>query len=200
VIGAAVLVAATYFGLLRIAEAKNEAAVGSQTFPLIEPHRDELAAFWRLTQQLETMGQKPLVSRLDELRAQGRLWIAPGLGDDRWAVFVQSLGLVRRIYIRRLALLEPQMHLYPRRAPDIPAAYQTAFAWACLGGALRHELAHYDGALDEAGAYRQELAWYEEVRLSPFFAAQQGEAGEAWKWALESAVLSARKAAETAGS
>jgi hypothetical protein len=187
-IGAVVLLAATYYGVLRIAEAKCD-----------ESRREDLEAFRRLRAQLVTFGQASLSDRLENLRVRKELWAAPGLGPDRWAAYVEALGLVRRIYIRRLALLTPQRHLYPREASDVPAGHQMAFAWLALGGAMRHELAHFDGAIEEAAAYRVELQWYEEVRRSPFLASLEGGERARWDWALESAVASARKAAERAG-
>jgi hypothetical protein len=125
--------------------------------------------------------------------------VAPGLGPERWAACVQSLGLVNRIYIRRLALLNPRLHLYPTGAVGIPDEYQIAFASLSLGGAMRHELAHYDGATEEAEAYRVELAWYEDVRGSAFVTGLEGNDRATWDWALESAISSARKAAMLAG-
>jgi hypothetical protein len=121
------------------------------------------------------------------------------MGPERWAAYVESLGLVRRIYIRRIALLDPRQHLYPQGAPSVPEAFQDAFATLSLGGAMRHELAHYDGAVEESAAYMVELAWYEEVRASAFVKTLSNEDRAAWDWALESAVLSARKAAQLAG-
>ena len=106
---------------------------------------------------------------------------------------------MRRIYIRRVALVNPRLHLYPAGAGDVPAGHQIAFAWLSLGGAMRHELAHLDGAIEEAEAYRIELAWYEEIRQSPFLTSREGEERVLWDWALESAVASARKAAARAG-
>jgi hypothetical protein len=197
-LGAVLLCLTTYFCLLRVAEAKNEAAAGPGVFRLAEGHREEREAFERLRRQLGMLGQSGLSDRLERLRAQGQIWTAPALGPERWAVFVESLRLVRRIYIRRVALIDPRVHLYEKGAADVSPAHQEAFAWLSLGGALRHELAHYDGLMDEAAAYDQELAWYEELRGSAFLASLQGGAREAWLWALESAVLSARKAAEAA--
>lgn len=188
----------TYFCVLRVAEAKNEAAAGPGVFRLAEGHREEREAFERLRRQLEILGQAALSDRLEQLRAQGAIWVAPSLGPERWAVFVESLQLVRRIYIRRLALVDPRVHLYEQGPAEVAPAYQEAFAWLSLGGALRHELAHYDELTDEGAAYAQELAWYEELRGSGFLASLQGGAREAWLWALDSAVLSARKAAEAA--
>jgi hypothetical protein len=79
-IGAAVLAAATYFGVLRIAEAKCDEAVGSLGVPLDEKHRDELEAFRRLQTQLGRLGQTPFADRLEELRRKEEMWVAPGLG------------------------------------------------------------------------------------------------------------------------
>jgi hypothetical protein len=111
-------------------------------------------------------------------------------------VFTDSLRLVRRIYIRRLALVDPREHLYPVTPTDIPLANQRAFAWMSLAGALRHELAHYDGMIKEADAYAAEIAWYKDVRASPWFASLRGEKRQVFDWALESAVLTARSARE----
>ncbi len=200
VIGAVTLVVATYFGVMRIAEAKCDAAVGSRGLLLDESRPDDLAAFRRLQAQLVLMGQRAFAERLESLRVARELWVAPGLGPDRWAAYVESLGLVRRIYIRQVALLKPLAHLYPRGAPaTVPHAEQTAFAWLSLGGAMRHELAHRDGAVEEASAYAMELAWYEEVRRSDFMRSLEGENLAAWEWAIDSSVASAQKAARLAG-
>lgn len=198
-IGAAVLAAATYYGVLRIAEAKCDAAVGSIATPIDASRPEELAAFRALQRQLVVLGQSAFADRLDQLRQEKQLWVAPGLGPDRWAAYVESFGLVRRIYIRRVALMSPRLHLFPKDTADPPAGHQVAFAWLGLGGAMRHELAHRDGAIDETEAYRIELAWYEEIRRSPFLASREGEERALWEWALESAVASARKAAARAG-
>jgi hypothetical protein len=107
--------------------------------------------------------------------------------------------MVRRIYLRRVALLNPRLHLFPMGAGGVPQEYQSAFAWLGLGGAMRHELAHYDGAIEEADAYRVELSWYEEVRRSAFISGLSGHERAVWDWAVESAVASALKAAIRAG-
>jgi hypothetical protein len=198
-IGAAVLVAATYFAVLRVAEAKNEATVGSGVFPLVEGHRAEQLAFAEVRAKLERMGELALSNRLEELRQERRTWVAPFLERERWAVFVETTPLVRRIYIRQQALLDPRSHLYPAGPPpDIPEDHQAAFAWVSLAGALRHELAHYDGLMEEAAAYDRELAWYEGLKRSPFLASQPEAARRAWEWGIDSAILSARKARERA--
>jgi hypothetical protein len=199
-IGAVVLCVATWFSLMRIAESKNEAAVGSATYSLASGHAPEREAFDALRLRLERAGQRPFSIRLEALRAANRVWIAPALGPERWAVFVESLGLVRRIYIRRLALLDPRGHLAEQGASEASSERQELFAWLSLCGALRHELAHYDGRLDEAAAYAQEQAWYEELRASPFVKELRGREGDVWQWALDSAVLSAREAARREGS
>ena len=196
---AVVLGAATYFALLRIAEAKSDAAVGGGGFALDAQHRDELEAFQRLRSRLGRMGQGALADRLESLRGHGVVWVAPNLGPGRWAVFVEALSLVRRIYVRREALLDPVAHLYRSPRPDIPRPFQEAQAAVGLAGALRHELAHHDGVRREEDAYDAELRWYEDVRRSPFLDALPSEERRAWEWGIESAVLSARKAREIAG-
>jgi hypothetical protein len=195
---AAALGVATYFGILRIAEAKSETAVGGGVAPLDARRREELEAFQELRGRMTQMGDPALADRLERLREAREIWVAPRLGPERWAVFVEALSLVKRIYLRREALLDPVAHLYRTPRPDIPRAYQEAHAWFGLAGALRHELAHRDGVRDEAAAYDAELAWYETVRQAPPPARLSAEERRAWDWGLESAVLSARKARATA--
>ena len=184
----------TWAGLHRVAEAKNEAAVGGGAFRLAEPRRPEMEAFVRVLRDLRRVGQEDLASRLERLQSDGVLWVAPRLDPGRWAVYASSLGLVRRVYVRQEALLRPVDHLFHGVASEAPAGHREAFARLSLGGALAHELAHHDGLVDEAAAYDRELDWYEEVRASPAFTALPAPAREAHDWALESAVLSARAA------
>lgn len=199
-IAAVALGGVTYIGLIRIAEAKCDAAAGSHGLPMRAAEPGDFEAFMGLQAQLVALGQAGLSARLDELNQRRELFVAPALGPERWAVYVESLGLVRRIYVRRVALRDPRRHLYPHGSRDnIPINFQDAFAWLSLGGAMRHELAHYDGALEEREAYLQELAWYEEIRRSDFLNGLEGEERAAWSWGLESAILSARKAARQAG-
>ena len=197
-IGVVALAAVTYFGVLRIAEAKCDEAVGSRGVPLDGRFPEELRAFRRLQTHLVRMGQTAFSLRLEDLRSRRELWVAPAMGPDRWAAYVESLGLVRRIYIREVALLDPRAHLFPAGSPDVPEDFQDAFAWLSLGGAMRHELAHRDGAIEEAAAYRIEIEWYLEVQRSGFLAGLPDEERPAWEWAFESVFLSARKAAAQA--
>jgi hypothetical protein len=194
---AAALGLATYFALVHIAEAKSENAVGGEVAPIDARRREEFEAFQDLRTRIVRMGDAGLADRLERLREDHEIWVAPRLGPERWAVFVEALSLVKRIYLRREALLDPVAHLYRSARPDIPRPYQEAHAWIGLAGALRHELAHRDGVDDEAAAYDAELAWYETLRQTPP-PARSDEERRAWEWGLESAVLSARKARETA--
>ena len=190
-IGAVLLAGVTWMGLHRIAEAKSESAAGGGAFRLADPRHAEMEAFARVRRELAQLGQDEMGARLERLREAGELWVAPRLDPGRWAVYVEALGLVRRIYIRQEALLRPVDHLFRGTASTAPPRHQEAFARLSLGGALVHELAHHDGLIDEAAAYDRELAFYEAVRGSPFFASLRGEAREAYDWALESAILSA---------
>lgn len=193
-IGAVALIVATYFGLHRIAEAKNETSVGGSVFRLDASWPQEMAAFQLVRAEVARMGDPALADRLERLRQDGEIWVAPRLGPERWAVFVETLGLVQRIYVRRVALVDPLAHLYGRPRLDAPLAYQRAHAWISLAGALRHELAHRDGVIEEGPAYDVEIEWYEKLRDSAFLASLEGEERAAWEWGIESAILSARKA------
>ena len=197
--GALTLLIATYYGMLRIAEGKCEAAIGAAGVSLQPSQVDDFAAFVRLRSHLHELGQTAFSDRLDQLRQRDALFVAPALGPERWAAYVEALGLVKRIYIRRQALRDPIGHLYAKTGPgNTPPDFQSAFARLSLAGALRHELAHYEGAIEESAAYREELAWYDEVRKSPFVAGLDEGARAAWDWAFESAILSAQKAAKEA--
>jgi hypothetical protein len=193
-IGAVLLAGVTWMGLNRIAEAKNESAAGGGVFRLDERRHREMEAFARVLEDLRRMDQGALAARLERLRAEGEIWLAPHLDPGRWAVYVESLRLVRRIYVRREALLDPAGHLFHGVVSDAPPAHRLAFARLGLSGALVHELAHRDGIEDEGAAYDRELAWYEEVRRSRFFDGLSGEERRAYAWALESAILSAEEA------
>jgi hypothetical protein len=179
---------------VRIAEAKSENAVGGEVAPLDGRRSADLEAFQELRARIVRLGDAALAERLERLRADGEIWVAPRLGPERWAVFVDALSLVKRIYLRREALLDPVAHLYRTPRPDIPRPYREAHAWIGLAGALRHELAHRDGVHDEGQAYDAELAWYDTLRQAPLLERAGAEERRAWEWGLESAVLSARKA------
>ena len=194
IIGAVLVAGATWAGIHRIAEAKSEAAAGGGVYGLEERRRPAMAAFGRVLGDLRRMGDEATAARLERLRSEGAIWVAPRLGAGRWAVYVDSLGLVRRIYLREEALLDPVGHLFDGVPSDAPAGHRQVFARVSLGGALVHELAHYDGVEDEGRAYDRELAWYEQLRRSAFFAGLAGDVRAAHEWALESAVRSAQAA------
>jgi hypothetical protein len=158
-----------------------------------------MAAFQAVRARVSKMGDGALAERLERLRQDGEIWVAPNLGPERWAVFAESLRLVRRIYVRQEALLDPVAHLYRLPRPEIPPGHKRAHAWISLAGALRHELAHRDGLIDEAPAYQVEIEWYEQLRASPFVTSLKGEEREAWDWGIDSAILSAQKARDIAG-
>lgn len=194
VLGAALLLAAGV-GILRIAEARNETAVGGGRVHRLDGSRTpERAAFARVLATLERLGQAELRERLLELQRRGSLWVAPGMPAKNWALYVDSFGLVRRIYVRERALLSPEDHLFPAGAPGIPWAKQQAFARVSLAGALYHELLHYDGVEEEAAAYEQEIAWLGTLKHAAPLRALDDAEREATEWGIELALLSARKA------
>ena len=197
--GAVLLCAATGVGIYRIAEAKNETAVGGSVFRLETRRAAETAAFLNLRSFLSQIGEAPLGDRLEGMREQGAIWVAPSLDARHWAVCVRSLGLVRRVYIRRVALVDPVAHLAAAAAVDAPRPYLQAFAELSLAGALRHELAHYDGADDEGTAYGIEIGWYEGLRSSAWFAGLSEAERRMWDWAIDGALRSAESARTRAG-
>ena len=77
---AAVLGVATYFGLLRIAEAKCETAVGGGVLPVEPKRREEFEGFQDLRGRIVHIGDPALADRLERLREGREIWVAPRLG------------------------------------------------------------------------------------------------------------------------
>ena len=144
-IGSVVLIVATWFGLLRIAEAKNETTVGGGVFRLEETRPEDREAFRVVLAQINRMGDRPWPSgwapaagRRDLGRAQD--------GAGRWAVFVESLKLVPTDLRETRGAARPLAHLYGVPRSDIPLSYQRGRTpGSALAGALRRKLAHRDG-------------------------------------------------------
>src|SRR5260221_2744691 len=109
---AAVRGVATYCPLLRIAEAKCDAAVGGEVVPLDARHPEEREAFEHLRSRIAAMGHAALSDRLQDLRQKHEIWVAPRLVPVRWAVYVEALDLVKGIAIRHDAPLDLVAHLY----------------------------------------------------------------------------------------
>lgn len=188
----ALLLVATAFGIRNILQARNETAVGGRVHRLAVDAEAEGAAFGLVLDDFERLGHPDLAGRFRELEARGALWVAPGLDPGHWALYVDTFGLVRRIYIRETALLSPESHLYPQGDASIAPENRRAFARVSLLGALYHELQHWDGIEDEGEVYDVEIAWLE--RLRERFATDAADQGRALAWGVQSAVLSARKA------
>ncbi len=190
----ALLLVASGVGIRNIARARNETAVGSGVRVLDGARASEAAAFARLLEDIARLDRPDLRQRLEELQQRGVLWVAPGMDAGHWALYVDTFRLVRRIYIREIALVSPEAHLFPRGAEGIPVPQQRAFASVSLAGALFHELQHFDGIEDEAAAYDREIAWLEGLRAAPGLAPLAEPERRSLDWGIESALLSARKA------
>lgn len=188
------IVASTYYAIVRIAEHKADALAGGGTFALDESHPAEKGAFEALLRQLRAWGEDELAASLERLQASGQLRVAPGLAGGRSAVYVDSLGLVSRVYVR-------SDELVVRRLPfpdlDIPDGARRTFATIRVAGTLFHELQHAEGVEDEGTAYEREMAWYRGLgERNPV-----GLEGEEWRWfewAVASAIDSAAAAREKA--
>lgn len=177
-----------------IAERKNEDLAGPATYPLGEegPEREALEA---LLSELERLGRPELANRLHRLDAEGAIWVAPYMPAGAQALYVDSLGLVERIYVERSALLLEEL---PFADAGLPEEWRHLYAVIKLGGTLYHELQHLDGVLDEAEAYRREEAWYAGIARSGYVRGLDDEAQRRYTWAIESAALGAREAARKA--
>lgn len=187
VVGTAVLIRA-------IAERKNEDLAGPAAYRL-GAEGPEREAFEALLEELERLGHGDLGERLRRLDADGAIWVAPYMPAPDQALYVNSLGLVERIYVDRSALLLQEL---PFPDSGLPEDWRRLYAIIRLGGTLYHELQHLDGVLDEAEAYRREEAWYAGIARAGYVRGLDDEAQRRYNWAIESAALGAREAAKKA--
>jgi len=191
---AAAIVASTYYAIVRVAEHKADALAGGGTFALDGSHSAETGAFAALAGQLRGWGEHELAAALERRLGSGQLRVAPRLAGGRSAVYVSTLGLVSRIYLRSDELVGGSL---PFPDQDIPDGARRTFATVRLAGTLFHELQHSEGVEDEDVAYEREMAWYRGLgernadRL-------EGEERRWFDWAIESAVTSAAAAREKA--
>jgi len=190
----ALIGAATWLAILRIAEHKADALAGGGTFRLDRAHPAEMRLFADLIDQLERWKQDDLATSLSSLQERGDLWIAPHLGGDRSAIWVGSLGVVSRVFVRRNELEARQL---PFPSLDVPAAAKRLYVRIRLAGTLYHELQHYDGLEDEAATYDREIAWYRQLREA-VVPTLEGEPERQFTWAVDSAIESAIAAREKA--
>jgi len=191
---AAVIVAAAYFAIVRVAEEKANGLAGGQTFALGPQSRGEWAAFSALLQQLRGWGEPDLADALRRLQESGGLWVAPRLEGGRSAVYVNASSLVSRVFVRGDELV-------PREIPfpdlDVPEPAQRTFATIRLAGTLFHELQHYGGLQDEAATYDREIDWYYGLR-ERMLDQLDGEEQHWFEWAVDSAIETAYAAQDRA--
>ncbi len=184
----------TYYAILRVVEHKADALAGGGTFRLDRSHPEDEEAFTALLGQLRRWGQADLADSLRSLQEKGGLFVAPRLAGDRSAIYVDSLGLVRRIYVRPEELVARKL---PFPDLDAPPDAQRTFTRVRLAGTLFHELQHYGGLADEAATYDREIAWYGRLR-DAVLPGLEGEGVRWFEWAVDSALESARAARERA--
>jgi hypothetical protein len=176
-----------------VAARKNEELAGPAAYRLVQgPEREALET---LLAELDELEQARLATRLRELDASGRLWVAPFMPAGRQAVYVNSLGLVERIYVARGALMLREL---PFPDSGLPEDGRRLYALIRLGGTLYHELQHLDGVLDESEAYGREAAWYAAIARAGPVRRLGGAEKRRYDWAIESAILSVEKAAAAA--
>ena len=189
----AVLVS-TYYAILLVAERKSDALAGGGSFRLDRSHPEDAQAFTALLVQLRRWGQADPADSLRALQEEGRLFVAPRLVGERSAIYVDSLGLVRRIYVRSDELVAGKL---PFPDLDAPEDAQRTFTRIRLAGTLFHELQHFGGLEDEAATYDREIAWYGRLR-DAVLPGLEGERARWFEWAVDSALESAKAAREKA--
>jgi hypothetical protein len=195
---AAGIAAATWFAIARVAEEKANGLAGGQTFRLDRDHPEEWRAFAALREQLRDWDETELPTTLHRLQESGDLWVAPDLAGGRSAVYVNALGLVTRIFVRRDELVAREL---PFPDLEVPEAAQRTFATIRLAGTLVHELEHYDGLEDESETYEREIDWYDGLG-ERMLDRLEGEERRWFEWAVDSAIetaLAARDKARESG-
>ena len=190
------IVATTYYAIVRVAEEKAGGLAGGDTVRLGRQTPGERDAFEALLNQLRIWDEAALASALAQLRDDGDLWVAPQLSGERSAIFVSSLGLVSRVYVRREELVSPEL---PFPDAGIPEPARRTFATIRLAGTLHHELQHYEGLEDESATYDREIQWYRGLGAT-MLERLQGEERRQFEWAIDSAVQSGEAAREKAAS
>lgn len=179
---------------------KNEHLAGDGVYRLEDARTAELEGFGRILEELRRMNQEQLAGRLAALRADGTIWVAPRLRAGRWAIYISTLHLVRRIYIERGALVEPEVHFFQGKGDlGLSDDQRQAFALLTLCGTLVHELAHYDGIHAEAGAYHEEVQWYRRLKETRWYKELDPTELGLHDWAIDNCVKSAQAAARKAG-
>ncbi len=172
----------TYLIVLKISQVKNERLAGDDAYQLDASHKAESDGFDAMLEQLRELGKPELADRLFQLQYRGRIWVVPALRGNRWAVYVNTLNMVHRIYIEQKALTNPQAHFFSGQSVTASERQKLAFAWINLGGVLYHELQHYDGIYDEATVYEREIAWYRSIEAPD----------AAYSWAIDRAIWTAK--------
>jgi hypothetical protein len=192
---AAVIVAATWYAIVRVAEEKANALAGGSTYRLDPRHPEDWRAFGTLLDRLRKWDEDDLATALVRVQEKGDLRVAPALGGDRSAVYVDALGLATWVFVRRDQLV-------PRGLPfpelDVPEEAQRTFSTIRLAGTLYHELQHYDGIEDETATYEREIEWYDGLR-ERMLDRLEGEERHWFEWAVDSAIETAATAQEKAG-
>jgi hypothetical protein len=191
------ILASGWLAVKEIARTRNEAAAGPDVFVLDDHHPRERAAWTRLITRLRQVDQDDLANALERLRAEQRLWIAPRLPSGRRAVYVSTLGLVRRVYVGGRTLVEPPATLYPEL--HVPADYADAYAFIALAGTLQHELTHASGIESEAETYAREIAWYGSLKQTRWYASLTDDERTVQDFAIDLALRAAEKARAIAG-
>jgi hypothetical protein len=192
-LAALLILALAGLAIRAIAARKNEELAGPATYRLGQGA--ERGAFDVLLSELDHLENQSFAQRLRKLDADGQLWVAPFMPEGRQALYVNSLGLIVRIYVDRGALMIEDL---PFPDSGLPDSWRRTYAIIRLGGTLFHELQHYDGVLEESEAYQREAAWYAAIARSGYLRQLQGQDKRGYDWAIESAVLSVLKAAGTA--
>jgi len=191
---AALIVASTWYAIVRVAEEKANALAGGGTYRLDPGTPEDWRAFGALLDRLRQWDEGDLATALLRVQEKGDLRVAPALSEGRSAVYVDALGLATWIFVR-------QDRLVPRGLPfpelEAPEEAQITFSAIRLAGTLYHELQHYDGLEDEGATYDREIEWYLELR-ERVLGRLEGEERHWFEWAVDSAIETAAAAEEKA--
>ncbi len=191
---ALIVLIATICIVYAIAVTKNQNMAGGDVYKLVYGIQ-EYEKIDTLLKKMSKMGAEEYSSKITDLLKEGKVWIALNL-HDKQGVYINSLNIIKRIYIDKNALMNSVAFFEKLRSIDIAIEYLEAFAELTLVGTILHEYIHYSGIPDENYVYQREIDFYQKLKDSEFYNNLNYEQKEYYNWAIESAIKSAIKARE----
>lgn len=186
------IVIITYWIIYLIASSKNIELVGGEAYE-VKVYMPEYDAIIKMLSDMKNMGKSYASEDLERLLYRGNIWIAANL-KGRQGVYVNTFGIIKRIYINDKALMKPVEFLDKIKFVDIDISYMKAFGYLNLIGTIFHEYIHYSETIDEKYAYNKEIAFYKQIKDTNFYQNLNSDEVDYYDWAIESSIKSTKEA------